>query len=456
LNTALLNGCPNIRWVDTPRSGKGEERVALIFSSVIKALTDPITAKEKESGLYNPPPAARIIFTGTWQDAQTFFQQTTPVANCRNCPISKYTDGLPIVIPTEEKVKEMLTGTSHKPDEKIVSYTVNSTTKQIQKGTNPVLFAKGYMATVEKVAIVSVMAGCKPEYLPVALAIATTGGESTACPGTSGGSGTYWVAAGPIAKEIGMNSGLNAMTYGNPPNMTLQRVGRLVTVNFGGCITGVARTDSGHPVGACFAEDEDGLPAGWETVGEEAGFKKTESVIGKFGGEYLRDWGFKPSSFRGLNSGSGGMARGLGVEGKPGNYNFLEAILPRIVNTNIIGDPRSPWGALFVIDPVMAKSLLDAGFKTKADVYKWMSGTYYTTKYELYNQGWWEFNTNSGNDLYPGTKIKWGDLPDDYKIPIFGLTPQANCIIVSAGFADEMCRLMGRGRPSQYPVDPWR
>ncbi len=121
-NVVLINGEPNVRMVATPRTGTGPERVATFLDACLKALTNPLTAKEKETGIYSPPAQPRIAFTGTLDDAQTFFQATTPVSNCRNCPINKWTDGLPIIIPTEQKVKEMLTGTSHKPDEKVFTY----------------------------------------------------------------------------------------------------------------------------------------------------------------------------------------------------------------------------------------------------------------------------------------------------------------------------------------------
>jgi hypothetical protein len=174
---ALQNGCPNIRWIDVPRMGSGAERVAAFYDKVMKSLMDPLTAKEKESGVYNPPPDPRVMFTGTLDDAQTFFQQSTPTANCKNCPIAKYTDGLPIIIPTEEKVKEMLTGTKHKPDETVYLYTMNATSKQVEKRTTPLIFTgMGWTGTVEKVAVNAVMAGCKPEYLPTVLAVACTGG----------------------------------------------------------------------------------------------------------------------------------------------------------------------------------------------------------------------------------------------------------------------------------------
>jgi len=455
-NVALINGVPNIRWIDTPRVGGGEERVATFYDKVYKALTDPLTAKEKESGLYSPPPPPRIIFSGTLDDAQEFFAQTTPIMNCRNCPIAKYTDGLPVVIPTEEKVKEMLTGTSHKADEEIYRYTLNATTGAITKATSPVTYSGGYKSTVEKVATVAVMAGCKPEYLPVVLAVATTGGGDTNCPGTSGWRGVTFVVSGPIAKEIGMNAGQNSLDVGNIPNMTIGRTGAIMTVAFGGCIPGIGRSSAGNPIHSiCFAEDADGLPPTWEGYNEDAGYKKTESVLGKTStGDINQSWGFLPSAFRGLvGEGFGGLAREIGVEGIPGPHNVLEAICPYLYpGKGLVG------GQLYIVVPNVAISLYDYGFKKKADVYNWVASTYFVTKGELYNNGWWEHSTNGGLTIEPTSGKPWGTLPNDYKVPVFG-TPMQNCIIVANGFADEAVLVYASrwgNRPSASPIDPWR
>lgn len=436
--------------------------MATFIDKVVPALTDPLTAKEKESGLYSPPPSPRIVFTGTLTDAQAFFQTTTPVANCRNCPIAKWTDGLPIIIPTEEAVKEMLTGTSHKPDEQIKQQADVPGMFGAAKKGDLVVFAGGYYATVEKVATVAVMAGCKPEDMPVVLAVATTGGGSTNCPGTSSAAATWFIVSGPIAKEIGMNAGQDAADVGNPPNMTIGRVGALMTVNFGQCITGVSRTDAGNFIhSVAFAEDVDGLPTGWEGFNEDFGYKKTESVIGKSFTTWSMVQQYAPSSFRGLiGEGYGGMARRIGVEGKPGPHNFLEYVCPLII-------PTAFGGVTFIMHPNMAKSLYDDGFKTKAAVYQWMFDTYFITVADIEKYGWYDFFTAGGMAIEPTTGKAWKDLPKDMKIHAFGsISPSVmgaapppsskdNCIIVSIGFNDELCYEMS-GRPSAYPIDPWK
>jgi len=125
----------------------------------IDQLTRPLTAEEQESGTYQPPIPPRIAMTGTYDEVQDYFMGDISRFPVGLAPYAWMTDGLPIVPPTEAKVAEMLMGTSHAPDEIV----------------NPKLGPRQLIATVEKVAINAVMAGCKPEYMPVALAMAEMG-----------------------------------------------------------------------------------------------------------------------------------------------------------------------------------------------------------------------------------------------------------------------------------------
>ena len=70
--------------------------------------------------------AQRVLFTGTLDDAQDFYQQTQLSTKLGNVQVAQYTDGLPIIIPTEQAVIEILTGTSHSPDEVMATYTKSS------------------------------------------------------------------------------------------------------------------------------------------------------------------------------------------------------------------------------------------------------------------------------------------------------------------------------------------
>jgi hypothetical protein len=454
---ALNHGEPNIRMVDAPRTGTGDERVAAIIGNIMKALTDPLTAKEQEQGLYTPPADPRICFTGTLGDAQGFFQnQTMLIANCHNCPIEQWTDGLPVIIPTEDAVKEMLTGTSHKPDEQLTTYSMNSTSKQVQKGTNVVTFyPMGWAVTVEKVAVNAVMAGCKPEYMPVALAIASRGGG---LPSSNGSWSMFVVVSGPIAKEIGMNAGSGALNPGNQANSTLGRLNCLLLANVSGAIQGVNRLDFGSPWnrGCAFAEDAEALPTGWLGLQEEAGYTKSQSALAVVWGSGPFQGGqFAPSSYRALNSGSGGMARALGVEGVPGTYNFLEYVVP-ILKIESVGTAPGLGSRCLIMHSSMAQGLYDYGFKTKADVVNWFWKAGFISMGDFKKYGWYDMTTTSGNGIEPTSGKKYNQLPDDYMTPGFGATAQENWILVGMAPGDETCLEIRGGRPSLAAIDPWK
>ncbi|TQN42857.1 hypothetical protein FHU33_2267 [Blastococcus colisei] len=161
-----------------------------------------------------------------------------------------WTDGLPVVPPTPERVLRMLRGTTRAPGDVVAI-------------VPPDLVE----CTVEKVAVNAVMAGCLPEYLPVVLAaLEAACTEEFALHGllaTTYFSGPLVVVNGPIAKRIGMNSGVNALGQGNRANATIGRALQLVVRNVGGGRPGkVDRATLGNPgkITFCFAEREEGSP----------------------------------------------------------------------------------------------------------------------------------------------------------------------------------------------------
>ena len=144
--------------------------------------------------------------------------------------------------------------------------------------------------TVEKVAVNSVMAGCRPEYLPVVLAaleaVCTDEFNMHGILATTMGVGPVLVVNGPITAEIGMNSGVNVLGHGNRANATIGRAVQLVVRNVGGGAPGgVDRATHGSmsKLGFCFAEDEVGSP--WTTLAENRGFSRSLDVVTAFCGE---------------------------------------------------------------------------------------------------------------------------------------------------------------------------
>ena len=184
-----------------------------------------------------------------------------------------WTDGLPVVPPTENRVMRMLQGTGRAADEVVGIIPPNQAP-----------------CRVEKVAVNAVMAGCKPEYLPVVLAAVEAACMDAFCMhgllATTYFSGPVVIVNGPIAKAIGMNSGLNALGQGNRANATIGRALQLVVRNVGGGRPGeVDRATLGNPgkYTFCFAENEDDSP--WESLAVERGFKEKTSTVTLFAGD---------------------------------------------------------------------------------------------------------------------------------------------------------------------------
>ena len=144
--------------------------------------------------------------------------------------------------------------------------------------------------SVEKVAVNAVMAGCRPEYLPVVLAaleaICTDEFNMHGVLATTMSVGPILVVNGPIAAAIGMNSGINVLGHGNRANSSIGRAVQLVLRNVGGGAPGgIDRATLGHmgKQGICFAEDEAGSP--WNSLAEERGFDRSQSTVTAFCGE---------------------------------------------------------------------------------------------------------------------------------------------------------------------------
>ena len=456
---ALVNGMPHVRYVHASRTIPGPADVDRILKDIIDGLVRPLTPDEKKAGEYYPP-QPRVIFEGTYDEAHEFFSRTQYVPRPLYAPVSVYTDGLPIVLPTEERVAAMLKGTSHRPEEMITyqSDRVVGFGGEVKKGDLVRFQPLKRTATVEKVATIAVMSGCRPEYLPVVLAIAESG-----CPtGTTVYNNQWMCASGPIVKDIGMNAGCGMLGPGNPANSTIGRAYQLMAVNLGGAVPGINRMSSiGSPVnrgGMCFAEYEEGLPPGWKGLNEEHGYNKTDSVVMVMGTEGGMDGAqFSPGGYRALQkSGHGGIARRLGVKGQPGPHNFLDYVLPGVWAGGREG------ARTFIMVHEMARHLYELGFKSKDEVYEyiWKKGLEPLSEYR--KRSWVDLTTNGWMGKEPISGKPWKDLPDDYMVSVAGARPNQNCIIV-CGSDEEVCVQMtggprgGWGAFSPvYSVDAWR
>jgi hypothetical protein len=207
------------------------------------------------------PAASTFEFSGAGDDVDALYQERG------------WTDGLPIVPPTEARVAACLRYTDRDPRDLI-----------------GVLPPRQGEATVEKIAVNAVMAGCKPEYFPVVL----TAIEALADPlfnldsvqATTHPVAPLIVVNGPIAREIGIQAGYNAFGQGFRANMTIGRAVRLVLMNVGGGLPGTGdRATQGSPakIAYCVAENEAENP--WEPLHVEAGLPADVSTVTMFGCE---------------------------------------------------------------------------------------------------------------------------------------------------------------------------
>ncbi len=248
LSEALGIVAPEVDWQALPawRPGCGSRSA------------DPLIAERLAARAGGSPLRARRIEVASADDPHEFlFDQGM-------------TDGLPVVPPTPERVMRMLSGTARDPQEVVAVVPPNLAE-----------------ATVEKVAINAVMAGCRPEYLPVVIAAleaaCTDRFNAHGVMSTTMGASPVMVVNGPIRQRLGMNMGLGALGQGNRANATIGRALRLVLRNVGGARPGgTERSTLGNPMKftMCFAEWEERSP--WTPLHVERGFEPTDSVVSLF------------------------------------------------------------------------------------------------------------------------------------------------------------------------------
>src|SRR5262245_34833306 len=178
-----------------------------------------------------------------------------------------WTDGLPIVPPTEALVRAFLDAAGLQPADVV--------------GVEPV---RRRRITAEKVAIAAVMAGCRPEYLSVVTALVRAVCEPAyglhGCTASTGGSAPFVVVNGPIRRELGMNATHNALANGSRANATIGRALRLLIINVLGGVPGqLDRSTLGHPgkFTFCIAEDEEDSP--WPSLAAERGVPAGASAV---------------------------------------------------------------------------------------------------------------------------------------------------------------------------------
>ncbi len=414
-SVARVNGAPHLRQVYVPHPAMGNTAEQLrayiegddpvsgkpVMQEVVEGLTRPL-GEEDRKGLSFERSTPRLCEPATEQELQRQFLE------------NRWTDQLPIVLPTEERVAEMLRHTSHKPEE-VVGH------------LSPTHFREAWEFTVEKVAVNAVMAGARPEYFPVILALAASGVSAR---GSSTSSmGTLAVVNGPMRAEIGMNAGIGALGPYNHANATIGRAFGLLSQNLqGGSVPGETYMGSmGNPfsyASPTFAENEERSP--WEPLHVQYGARPEESVVSVF-------TGCRSSAFC------------LGL--RPQHWQDHVRNMLRGLDPN-----ESPT---LMLDPITARLFIDVcGLKTKQALIDW-----------VYENGrmpageYWDYQLVQ-NYKYP--RATFGEEPYASRLragtkePIQIWTREEINVIVVGGETNGYWRILGARRAGATSIDAWR
>lgn len=327
---------------------------------------------------------------------------------------SDWTDQLPIVLPTPERVEAMLAGTSHAPDE-VVGH------------MRPTAYREAWEFTVEKVAVNAVMAGARPEYLPVILALAASG--VSARHSTTSSMANMAVVNGPIRHEIGMGSGTGAMGPYNHANVTIGRAYSLLSQNLqGGSLPGETYMGSQGNAYAftnvTFAENEEASP--WEPFHAEHGFEPSQSTVGIW-------WGLWSTTFM---------------------HGVRERLWRENVRNMLRGmDPL--MGPVLLLDPIAAREFVQRGpFESKAELIDWVHANATLPAGE-----YWD-NQMIQTLVYPkaalGIEPFAGNLAaaDDEHVPMF--RHEDIKVVVVGGETMGTWRMIGGMFAGVHSIDAWR
>ena len=256
--TSVGLGMPNLPVAMIPghAGSQGPEELRENVRSVTaRMVMDNLLNQPEEKQIAAEPTSREIVFSGSFEDVNDYFYER------------EWSDGLPIVPPTIEKVKEFLSFTDRDPDESL-----------------GILLPENRAATIWAIAVNGVMAGCKPEYMPILVALV----EAMADPiygvehsGNTPGADTLITLNGPIIKQLGFNYTQGVLRDGFKPNTSVGRFWRLALRNMCGFL--LHKNDKGtfgNTFRVVLAENEDALAGiGWPPHSVDMGFAAGDNTV---------------------------------------------------------------------------------------------------------------------------------------------------------------------------------
>jgi hypothetical protein len=368
------------------------------MQEVLDGLLSPLEDADLH-GLTFERTTPRLIEPDSEDDLQRLFE-----TNC-------WTDMLPIVLPTEARVEAMLKGTSH-PPEKVVGR------------LRPTAFREYWEFTVEKVAVNAVMAGARPEYFPVILALASSG--ISARSSSTNSFATITVVNGPIRKEIGMHDGIGVMGPYNHANATIGRAYGLLSQNLqGGSVpddTYMGSLGNWLAYTAVLPEAEERSP--WQPLHVQKGYKPTDSVASIFFGGWYTHAGYGPRA------------------------TWQEKMRHSLAAVEQYSQP------LFVMDPIVARGFVDLGFDTKEKFIQWCADNALLTAREYWDNQWIQYlmrpRAVAGVEPYAS---RFKAQPDEL-IKIF--EPSEINIVVAGGETQGAWKMISGSLRATVSIDAWR
>jgi len=273
ISAASSQGMPGARFVATSIPCECsvmedvEAGVDAVMNEIVVALTKQLSSEEKSPSFREVEKPSRIIYQGNIEEVNRFLYQRG------------WTDGLPIIPPTEKAVAEMMKGTDLRAD-----HLIGRIIPRLGK------------ATVEKIAINAVMAGALPTYMPLLIAGVQIISDPSSDFGTWGVStGSWaplWIINGPIRNDLNINSGSGALSPGDIANATIGRAMGLIIKNIGGIRKGIEDMGTqGNPgkYSMVLAENEEESP--WEPLHVERGYNREVSTISVSSpNSYVQTW----------------------------------------------------------------------------------------------------------------------------------------------------------------------
>jgi len=384
--------------------GNDPETGKPVIDEIIEVLTRPQESRKHE---HAPSPSYETkLHEKTLTDTEDNLQQLYYDRG--------WTDGLPIILPTEKRVERMLKGTSHSPDEE-VSQAYNRETHEIIK------------YTVRDIAVIAVMAGAKPEYLPVILAIASMR-QSSLAPSTTA-FGNMLLVNGPIRNELKMNSGICAFGPINQANSVIGRAWTLMSI-CGGYAEKIKSLRSSQGCtelynNMCVAENEE--RSAWAPFHVDKGFKPEESVVSVF-----RGWAV-------VNSIGCASNRPLSEE-----LSRQFTAIPPMSRATI------------VMDPLVAANLKhNEGFETKLDYCKYLSENVKIKVGDFWKADHIDMllTTQAAAGVEPFAT--WKSLPDDALLAPLNIPENINLIVVG-GETSPLWKASEYGYAGSASIDKWR